>query len=79
MSSESTTNLLKGTPLEHHSPGDDHCPHCDRLDMIFPLRCHCGGLVHRQGDADCDGPDRYIEICDSCGARNAEYSTIIAI
>ncbi len=79
MTEDSTRNILAGTPLAHHNIGDDHCPHCDRLETIFPLRCNCGGLVHRQGDADNDDPDRYVEICDTCGARNAEYATIISI
>ncbi len=69
---------LHNTLLAHHEPGNEHCPHCDRLDLVFPIRCNCGGLIHRQGDADCDSAERYVEICDICGARNAEYSVIIA-
>lgn len=66
------TNLLIGTHLAHHEKGNEYCPHCDREDMIFPRSCSCGGLIHRQGDMDDEDPNRYVEICDGCGVKNAE-------
>lgn len=61
-------NALLNTPLAHHEPGNEYCPHCDREDLQFPVPCSCGGLIHRQGDADEESPDRWLEICDACGS-----------
>ncbi len=70
-------NALLNTPLAHHQKGNEYCPYCDRSELVFPLPCHCGGLLHRQGDIADDSPDRYLTICDKCGARNHEEEIFV--
>jgi hypothetical protein len=67
-----TTNALLGTPLAHHEAGNPYCPACDRSDLVFPIPCSCGGLIHRDAESSVTAAYHYDEICDACGGKETD-------
>jgi hypothetical protein len=50
----------------YHDAGDINCQECKSINLLYPKRCKCGGLIHcyEYYYDDIDSEDR--EICDKC-------------